>query len=105
MGIYFTDQFSLLHFATGVIVYFWNISLPTWFVLHLLYEIITNTKFGLWFINDVVTIWPGGKLKYDSLINIVGDQFYGILGWLFTYWIVQYFYDGELYDKYPSQKI
>jgi len=102
MGIYFTDPFSLLHFATGVIVYFWGISFQSWFLLHLFYEFITNTKFGIWFINHVVTIWPGGKLNYDSYINILGDQFYGMLGWIFTHYFMKIFYKNSIYNTYEK---
>ena len=38
MCIYFTDKYSLLHFASGVIVYYWNISFISWFIIHALVE-------------------------------------------------------------------
>ena len=99
MGVYLTDQFSLLHFATGIIVYFWGISLSQWFILHVLYEIITNTKWGIYIINTYSS-FPGGKLNYDTGINIIGDQLYGILGWIFTHFFIKYFYGGEMNDIY-----
>jgi len=99
MGVNFTDQFSLLHFATGIIAYFWEISLINWFFLHLIYEIFTNTKYGIFFINHY-TFWPGGKLNYDSPMNILGDQIWGLFGWLFAYLIVSYFFESSLKDIY-----
>ena len=99
MGIYFTDQFSLLHFSTGIIVYFWRISFIKWIIIHLLYEVITNTKYGIYFINHY-SQWPGGKLDYDSYLNIFGDQFYGLLGWIFAYLFIMFFYKGNLDDIY-----
>jgi hypothetical protein len=98
MGVFFTDQFSLLHFASGIIAYFWNLSFWIWFFLHLFYEILQNSSYGIWFINNIVKIWPGGKLGPDSYLNIIGDQFYGIIGWIFTYVYIQLFYKGVLYD-------
>lgn len=100
MGIYFTDPFSLLHFATGIIVFFWGISFFHWFWIHFIYEVFTNTKIGIWFINDVVQIFPGGKLNYDTLINSVGDQFYGLLGWIFAYCIVKLYGNEDVKNEY-----
>lgn len=95
MGVLFTDKFSLLHFASGIIAYYWNLSFFHWFMLHLIYEMIQNSKYGILFINNVVTLWPGGKLGYDSYTNMTGDQFYGMLGWTFTHFFLHFFY-GEL---------
>ena len=81
MGTAFTDEYSLLHFATGVIVYYWGMSLTTWIIIHILFEYLENTQLGIKIINKV-TLWPGGKDKPDSLINRIGDIFYGILGWM-----------------------
>jgi len=99
MGIKFTDQFSLLHFATGIIIYFWRVTFINWFILHLVYEIITNTKFGIYIINNY-SQWPGGKLNYDTYLNIIGDQFWGMMGWIFAYLFILYVYEGKLDDTY-----
>ena len=98
MGFYFTDNFSLLHFASGIIANYLGLSLLNWFILHLIYEILQNSYYGIWFINNVIVLWPGGKLNYDSYINIIGDQFYGILGWIFTYYFIYFFYKGSMKD-------
>jgi hypothetical protein len=89
MGIYFTDQYSLLHFATGIVVYFWGLSFINWNILHFIFEYTENTVMGMKLINKI-TIWPGGKEKADSFINNVGDQFYASLGWLFTDIVLRY---------------
>ena len=60
MGTRFTDKFSLLHFATGIIAYYWNISFLSWFIMHLMYEYIENTIYGMRLINKI-PLWPGGK--------------------------------------------
>jgi hypothetical protein len=101
MGIYFTDNFSLLHFASGIVSYYWGISLLNWFIIHLIYEILQNSYYGIWFVNNIITLWPGGKLDYDSYINIIGDQFYGILGWIFTHYFIYFFYKGSTKDIHP----
>ena len=89
MCIYFTDKYSLLHFTSGIIAYYWNISFTLWFILHLLYEYIENTQQGIKIINKI-KIWPGGKEKPDTTINNIGDQFYGMLGWIFTYFMLDF---------------
>ena len=88
MGFEFTDRYSLLHFASGIIAYYWGISFATWFVIHLLYEYLENTKQGMKIINKI-KLWPGGKEKADTILNRIGDQFYGLLGWLFTFFIIK----------------
>ena len=86
MGEYFTDQYSLLHFASGVMAYFFGINFYVWFILHLIFEIVENTKYGVYFINNYLKFWPGGKPKSDNILNSIGDQFYGMLGWIVAYY-------------------
>ena len=88
MGTRFTDKFSLLHFASGIIAYYWNISFLAWFIIHLIYEYVENTVYGMKLINKI-TLWPGGKDHADTILNSMGDQFYGLLGWLFTFLFFQ----------------
>ncbi len=87
MGDRFSDRYSLLHFAMGIIAYFWNISFAIWFLLHMIYELVENTPFAMKIINSF-PYWPGGKEKADSLLNSIGDQFYGMLGWIVSYFVV-----------------
>jgi hypothetical protein len=87
MGIHFTDKYSLLHFASGIIAYYWNVSFVAWFILHLIFELTENTETGMQYIRKV-KLWPGGKNRPDSWLNSAGDQFYSVLGWLFAYCVV-----------------
>lgn len=84
MGNYFTDKFSFLHFATGIIVYYWNMSFIEWFIIHIIFEIVENTKYGMMVINKT-NMWPGGKKAADNIINMIGDQYYALLGWISAY--------------------
>jgi hypothetical protein len=84
MGKSFSDQYSLLHFAVGIIAYFWNLSFVIWFILHMIYELIENTKPAMYIINQF-TFWPGGKEEADSILNSFGDQYYAMLGWIIAY--------------------
>jgi len=86
MGLNFADQYSLLHFAVGVVLYFWNIPLILAIILHTIFEIVENTKMGMKFINTYIIhpgyfSWPGGKDYADSLINNVGDTIFFTVGW------------------------
>ena len=78
MGLNFLDQFTYLHFASGIISYFWGMSLTTLVLLHTIFEIVENHPYGMKFINRYMPIWPGGKPNPDSFINSVG----GILCWV-----------------------
>ena len=85
MGIATIDSFSLLHFSTGVIAYFWGMPFVWWAVLHALFEIIENTEEGVRFINNYITLWPGGKGRSDSINNMMGDQIFACIGWVVAY--------------------
>ena len=44
MGLQTFDQFTYLHFAAGILAYFWGIPFILWVVLHTIFEIIENTE-------------------------------------------------------------
>ena len=85
MGNQFLDQYSILHFATGAIAYFWGVPALPWFLVHVTFEIAENTKPGMNFINNNLTWWPGGKPRSDNIENIVGDNFATMVGWWTAY--------------------
>ena len=97
MGQYFIDQYTLLHFAVGIIMYFWNFPLLTTLLVHTAFELIENTEFGMNVINTNFTMWPGGKPKADSNINIIGDTVGGLIGWICAYTLDRL---GEKYGWY-----
>jgi hypothetical protein len=89
MGSLLLDQFSYLHFAVGVVIYFWGITLGQWFVIHSGFELLENTPTGIALINATFgNYWPGEGKKYaDYPINILGDTIAAILGWLSAYYL------------------
>lgn len=100
MGTNFIDQYSLLHFATGIIAYFWGLNFYKWYYIHLLFELFENTNTGMYIINTFFKdIWPGGKPMSDLFINSLGDTIFSILGWLLAYYID---YIGEKYSLYDK---
>lgn len=88
MGTRLFDQYSLLHFAVGIIFFFWNISWQTLLIIHTLFELVENTPLGMSIINRYFTPWwPGGKDYSDSWTNMIGDTISAIFGWFFSYYI------------------
>jgi hypothetical protein len=86
MGQMLFDQYSLLHFATGIVAYFIEIKMINWIILHTIFEIIENTNYGIYIIQTYLYwFWPGGKDKADMPINSVGDTISAILGWYAAY--------------------
>ena len=87
MGTKFFDQFSYLHFSVGIMTYFWDISIVKLIIIHTIYEIIENTNLAMNFINKYIKYWPGGKSYSDKIINIIGDTFFALLGWISAYYL------------------
>lgn len=82
MGLHFMDRYSYLHFAVGIVCYYWNIGFITSVALHTIFEILENTPEGMNFINKYLPIWPGGKPYSDSFVNMFGDTVFFILGYI-----------------------
>ena len=87
MGKQFLDQYSLLHYASGVVAYFWGLSPLTWFLSHLGFELAENTTIGMNFINHHITWWPGGKPHADTFLNIIGDNLSAAAGYWCGYYL------------------
>lgn len=86
MGTRFFDQYSLLHVATGVLAYFWGIGFIISITVHALFEYVENTPEGIRFINEQLSgIWPGGKPRADSTLNMIGDTIFFGIGWASAY--------------------
>jgi hypothetical protein len=93
MGTKIIDQYSLLHLATGIVAFFWNISFKWWMLIHVIFELIENTKTGMKLINKFA-YWPGGKPYADSSINMIGDNLFAAFGWLIAFGV------NRISDKY-----
>jgi len=90
MGKKFIDQFSLLHLSVGVILYFFGVNFYVSVLIHILFEIIENSKRGIKFINTL-TFWPGGKPAADNLRNSISDTIFFIIGWILAYYLDKYY--------------
>lgn len=85
MGKQLIDRYTLLHFASGIIAYYFGLSLVMWLLLHASFEVLENSPDGIYFIDNYLTFWPGGKRSSDTLLNVIGDNLFAILGWLTPY--------------------
>jgi len=89
MGTGFMDKYSLLHFISGMVAYILGIPLHVWTILHIVFEVWENSQQGVRFIDTQLKgVWPGGKQKSDTLINSIGDVFFGSVGWYVGRWVV-----------------
>jgi hypothetical protein len=99
MGLLLFDQYSYLHFAVGIIFYFWNISFNKSLFLHTIFEIGENTNIGMKLINNF-SFWPGGKNYRDSNINIIGDTIAFIIGFISARFLDNYGYMNKWFEKH-----
>jgi hypothetical protein len=83
-----------LHFAVGILAYFWGVSAAMTFFLHVLFEYVENTQAGMEFINTYLLLWPGGKPYADSWQNSLSDTGMSMIGWSVSF----------LADKYSSER-
>ena len=87
MGKDLVDRFSILHFLTGVSVYYMDIMTESVFVgAHIAFELLENTEGGMRIIRQV-PLWPGGKAHADSFVNMIGDTLVAWAGFRFAEWI------------------
>lgn len=92
MGLLLIDQYTLLHFVVGIVVYFWGVKFWVWTLIHIIFEYVENTAQGMRLINQIP--WPGGKTHADSIINRMGDISAGSLGWLVAHWVDRMWTEG-----------
>ena len=92
MGTQAFDRYSLLHLASGIVSFYWGLSLILSLVVHTVFEVLENTKYGVHIIDNYLSEkalgvfgWPGGKKKPDTVINSVGDTIAFALGWVIAY--------------------
>ena len=84
MGQKLIDQYSLLHFASGVFFYFLGIKFEIALLLHTLFEIVENIPLGITNVYYLHLFWLGGRNEPDSLLNSVGDTVVFVVGFLLS---------------------
>lgn len=101
----FFDQYSLLHLASGIIAFFWGMSLPFWIALHIAFELFENSDWGMDFVNRFSKwwFWPGDKNYPDGFVNsMLGDNFFAIIGWFVGFYAD---YLGKKYNWYNENAL
>jgi hypothetical protein len=56
-------------------------------VIHIVFEYVENTQWGMSIINTYFTMWPGGKPYPDNLLNQASDVVFSAIGWLVAYYL------------------
>jgi hypothetical protein len=87
MGQNFIDQYSLLHFASGIMFYFLGINFNISIFIHTLFEIIENIPLGTTNVYYLHLFWLGGRNEPDTFLNSVGDTVIFALGFLTSRYI------------------
>ena len=54
MGKQTFDQYTYLHFAVGIISYYWGFKLKDVIILHTIFELFENTPIGMNIINKYI---------------------------------------------------
>jgi hypothetical protein len=103
MGYLFADQYSLLHFSSGVVAYFFNIHFVVWMLFHIVFELVENSEAGMNFINNHFPFWPGGKPMSDTPLNMLGDNVFAALGWIVAYILDEQGSKRGWYEKHLSK--
>jgi len=83
MGTEIIDNFSIVHVASGVFLYFWGFTLFQSTMIHIGFELLENTKPIMKLTNETGW-WPGGKPEPNHFANMVGDTLFCILGWIIS---------------------
>lgn len=84
------DQFSYLHFASGITAYFFGFKLKNWMLLHLAFDIFDNSNWGIQFVQKYVSFLKQPRYGSDPPLNIIVDNIISVLGWVSAYYLVQY---------------
>lgn len=92
MGVYLFDQYTLLHIAVGILAYFWSVPFLIGMGIHIAFELIENTEWGVRAINRYIIdpgwfMWPGGKYVPDTAMNQIGDNLGFAGGWGLAWWL------------------
>ena len=94
------DRYTYLHFAAGIIAYYWGFTFVEWIVFHLFLDIFERTEFGKKVLQFFIRIWPGREQNVlESYYNVLGDSASAALGWGSAYLIDNMLQKAGLYEK------
>ena len=82
MDQYAFDEYSIVHFAIGVLTFQAGFSFVTLAIVYAIFKIFSNMSLGMYVIDTYVTPLLGYKLFPESFKNIGSDLGMCFLGWL-----------------------
>lgn len=82
------DKYSLLHFLSGVALYFF-FTFEQALIIHTVFEVLENSEPGMNLINKF-SFWPGGKTRADSVLNAIGDTVFASFGWICMHFLMKH---------------
>ncbi len=85
MDQYAFDEYSVVHFAIGVLTYQSGFSFVTLAIVYSIFKIFSNVSLGMYVIDTYITPLLGYKLFPESFKNIGTDLAMCLLGWLVGY--------------------
>ena len=99
------DRYTYLHFAAGIIAYYWGFTLIEWISVHIILDIFQRTELGKKVTKFILRIWPESPdLSSESYLNILGDSTFTVLGWCSAYLLDKLLQKVGLYEK-PKPEI
>jgi hypothetical protein len=85
MDQYAFDEYSIVHFAIGVLTFQAGFSFVTLAILYAIFKIFSNMSLGMYVIDKYFTPFIGYKLYPESFKNIGTDLALCFIGWIFGY--------------------
>ena len=94
------DRNTYLHFAAGIIAYYWGFTLIDWLILHILLDLFQRTKLGKKVTKIFARIWPEpSDLSSETYLNVLGDSAFAVLGWVSAYLLDKFLQKIGMYKK------
>jgi hypothetical protein len=85
MDQYAFDEYSIVHFAIGVLTFQAGFSFVTLAIIYAVFKIFSNISLGMYVIDKYFTRFIDYKLYPESFKNIGSDLGMCFLGWLFGF--------------------
>lgn len=99
MGTAIIDKYTILHFSVGIIFRYLGFDFVSLLIAHTVFEIVENSKPGMFIINKYFKLWPGGKPASDSTINSISDIIFSLLGWVIADRFIIYSNIGWIFNS------
>jgi len=89
MDQYAFDEYSVVHFAIGLLTFQAGFSFLTLAIVYAIFKVFSNVSLGMYVIDTYVTPLLGYKLFPESFKNIGSDLGMCFLGWLVGFLVLK----------------